>query len=63
MEQSTKAQEFIPREVFLQYEAFRQEGRENALMFFVHNPEHDKWGPWIMTHGNYAEAMKRYLDT
>ena len=52
--------EFIPEDVFRSYEAFRREGRENALMFFAHHPEHDKWGPWIMTSGNYEAALKRY---
>ena len=51
---------FIPRSVFLEYEAFRQAGTENALMFFVRNPQHERWGPWIITGTNYKDAKQRY---
>ena len=53
--------DFIPRDVFEQYYDFQHYGRENALMFFVHNRQYEKWGPWIMTHGNYAKALDAYI--
>ena len=51
----------IPRDVFEMYYAFQHCGGENALMFFVHNPQHEEWGPWIMTHGNYTKALDMYI--
>lgn len=48
----------IPEAIFVRYERFRREGSENALMFFVHNPEYRDWGPWIMTGENYKQAME-----
>ena len=53
-------EEFIPEEVFNKYEEFRQDGSENALMFFVKNRQYEKWGPWIME--NYKQAKKKYLE-
>lgn len=50
----------IPEDIFKAYEAFRQAGTENALMYFVHNPEHKEWGPWIMSKDNYARAKAAY---
>ena len=51
----------IPEDIFKAYEAFKESGVENTLMFFVHNPEHKEWGPWIMTGDNYARAKAKYI--
>ena len=51
---------FIPRDVFEAYRAFQEAGGENALMFFVRNPQHERWAPWIMTPGNYEQALARF---
>ena len=50
----------IPEHVFMAYEQFRRRGAENALMYFVHTPHHDKWRPWLMTSGNYERALETY---
>ena len=62
VEDDSDDEEFIPEEVFKQYEEFRQDGSENALMFFVKFKQYEKWGPWIMTETNYKKAKKKYLD-
>ena len=54
---------FIPEHVFKDYYEFQHCGGENALMFFVHHPEHDEWGPWIMAPGNYAKALEKYIPS
>lgn len=62
VEDDSDDEEFIPEDVFKQYEEFRQDGSENALMFFVKFKQYEKWGPWIMTGTNYKKAKKKYLD-
>ena len=59
VEDEEEDEEFIPEEVFKQYEEFRQDGSENALMFFVRNPQYEKWGQWIME--NYKKAKEKYM--
>jgi len=51
---------FIPRKVFEAFIAFRNTGHANALMYFLINPDHDEWAPWIMNSANYAAAVNRY---
>lgn len=50
----------IPREIYVAYEKFKQEAKENALMFFQHNPEYGEWAVWIMTGDNYSKAKAAY---
>lgn len=58
----TDEEPMVPEHVFVAYEAFRQAGTENALMYFVHNPDHKRWCPWIMAKGNYAKAKAAYCS-
>lgn len=48
----------IPLGIFKLYKEFQDAGRENALRFFVHNPEYEEWGAWIMI--NYTKARDQY---
>lgn len=59
-EEDDNDDEFLPEDVFRAYEKFRREGTENALMYFVRHPEHEMWGKWVTTPGNYKAAMDRY---
>jgi len=53
---SPEDEEMIHFQIFRRFEAFRQRGEENSLMFFVRNPEFEVCGPWIMQ--NYSKAKK-----